>query len=104
MNSEEVAQLVQKDIGGDYDRSNPHGVDLRKCLVTPQKMRFFIDMDSEQQEEHWLVLEEIPGGGGYQIVYDEDSGLFGLATFDINTRRSYFLGLHGTFLETLAAM
>ena len=103
MNSEDVAQLVRKEISEDYDRPNPHGVDLRKGLVTPKKLRFFIDMDSEQQEEHWLVLEEIPGGG-YQIVYDEDSGLFGLATFDVNTKRSYFLGLYGNFLETLAAM
>lgn len=60
-------------------------------------------MDTGRQVEHWLVLEETPGGG-YQIVFDEDSGQFGLATFDVGTRRDYFPGLYGNFLETLDAM
>ena len=105
MNSEGVAQIVRKEINDDWDHSNHHGVDLRKCLVQPQKMRFYLDMSSDKQEEYWLVLEEIPeDGSGYKIVFDENTGMFGLATSDVKTDKNYFIGLYGNFLETVDAM
>lgn len=104
MTGEEVAQLVREEIGEDWSHPNPHGVDLRESLVAPQKVRLFVDMDTDRQVEHWLVLEESARRGGYLIVFDEDSRRFGLATFDVTTKRCYFLGLYGSFLETLDAM
>lgn len=52
----------------------------------------------------WLVLEEMPEDKSrYKIVFAEQSGMFGLATDNIHGR-DVFLGLYGTFLETLESM
>ena len=105
MNSEDIAQIVLKEIGDDWNHSNHHGVELRKCLVQPQKMCFYLDTNSEKQEEYWLVLEDIPeDGSGYKIVFDENTSMFGLATSDVKSNRNYFIGLYGNFLETVDAM
>jgi hypothetical protein len=39
----------------------------------------FVDFRSEKFE-CWVVLNEIPGGDGYLVVYNESEDLFGLGT------------------------
>lgn len=100
----EVSKIIEHEIGGDWDRPNPHGVDLRTCLVTPECRMFTDPVDDTQTCKLWLVLEEEPKTrGGYKIVFDEVSGQFGLAITDQHGR-DVFLGYYGTFLETLDGM
>ncbi len=81
MTSKEVASLVETQLGGEWDRTNLHGIDLRTCLTTPQKPTFFWAGD-EEPIDAWLVLREDPqGGDGYAVVFDEGSEQFGLAQF-----------------------
>jgi dihydropteroate synthase len=104
MNSSEVSDYVKREIGSDWERSNAHGVNLRACLVQPQRRRFRDSFSECQMLDLWVVLEETPQTHlGYEIVFDEDNGTFGLATFD-KMGDEVFLGYYGTFIETLDAM
>ena len=104
MSSAEVADLVAAEIGGDWSLSNAHGVDLKKCLVTPVRRVYEDSFKEGSTVELWLVLEELPAdGSGYQIVFDESARRFGLATSS-RSGRDVFLGLYGNFIETLEAM
>ena len=103
MTSKEVAALVEMQIGGDWNRTNLHDVDLRTCLTTPQKLTFLWAGD-EEPIDAWLVLREDPqGGDGFAVVFDEGSGQFGLAQFAIGYEPC-LLGLYGNFFEALKAM
>jgi hypothetical protein len=103
MNAEEVAALVKAEIGDQWEQSNAHGVDLRTCIVTPEK-KSYTDGVGEKAYELWLVLEEDPKERkGYKIVFDHEQRLFGLATTQRNGP-DVFLGFYGTFLETLESM
>lgn len=108
MTSDNVRQLVQQDIGGDWQRSNAHGCDLRRCLVTPVLFEYD-DIGIRQPDAPagvvrlWLVLEESPESrDGYKIVFSEQTGMYGLAV--PGTERDVFIGFYGTFLETYEAM
>jgi hypothetical protein len=103
MNSEEVAAVVKAEIGNRWGESNAHGVDLRTCVVTPEK-KTYVDGISERVIDLWLVLEEdAKERKGYKIVFDEVQRLFGLATTQRNGP-DVFLGFYGTFMETLESM
>jgi hypothetical protein len=85
MTAFEVRALVEDQIAERWDEINPRGISLRQTLVPPQRMRFtrwfvgdgavaFTNIDA------WLVLEERPKtSDGYKIIYDEQTGKFGLA-------------------------
>ena len=104
MTADEIEDLIRKEIGDLWNISNAHGVDLKKCLVKPEKHTFTDSLTQHTQLELWLVLEELPDTrGGYQIVFDERTQMFGLATTDVKTGRIY-LGPYGSFLETLEGM
>ena len=99
MTAAELSALLESEIDGNWSLSNAHGVDLRRCLVEPQKRMYRDSMDGASRLQLWLVLEEDPAShSGYEIVFDDQSMTFGLATGDL------FLGLYGTFLETLENM
>jgi hypothetical protein len=103
MNSQNIRSLIENEIGGNWDQSNAHGIDLRTCLVTPERRRY-IDAGGRETIELWLVLEEDPSERkGYKIVFDESAGRFGLATTQQNGP-DVFLGLYGSFMKTLEAM
>src|SRR5688572_17185680 len=36
MPADEVRTIVEAEIGDDWSRDNPHGVDLRECVITPR--------------------------------------------------------------------
>jgi hypothetical protein len=57
----------------------------------------------KRPSELWLVLRETPGSaGGYLVVFDAERGMFGLAIDCAPTPG--FIGLYGSFTETLAGM
>jgi hypothetical protein len=106
MTPAEVRAIVEAEIGDDWERKNPHGVDLRTCVMTPRKVtcrNTFPKFNAGEPLEMWIVLEETPGkNDGYLIVFDEQERKFGLADWDVDT--PVFLGFHGTFLNTLDGM
>lgn len=100
----EVRALVHDQIGGQWDRRNLHGCDLRECLVEPPERLALVRADDETDTEGWLVLQEDPGGGpGYAVVYHEASAGFGLVQF-AEGYAPCILGLHRTFFEAFDAM
>ena len=105
MKASEVSEIVEREIDGNWSVTNAHGVDLKRCLVVPPMKRVYEDSFKEGETiELWLVLEEIPESkSGYKVIFDEESGMFGLAT---SGRRAndVFIGFYGTFLETLEGM
>jgi hypothetical protein len=104
MTSSEVKNRIEQEIGGEWEHSNAHGVDLRTCLVHPERQRFLDCTDEDRAVDLWLVLEEDPKTrGGYKIVFDEDNAMCGLAIADQNGR-AVFLGYYGDFITTLDAM
>ena len=104
MTPDEVAGVILDEIATGRTVSDAHGVDLRRCLVTPPRKRVYLDsFDEDAPTELWLVLEENPDDhSGYEIVYDDIRNTFGLA---ITTKDApVFIGYYGTFLNTLEAM
>jgi hypothetical protein len=106
MTSSEVRALVEAEIGGEWDRVNPHGVDLAVSVVEPRRVRCrntFPKLDGGAPLDLWLVLEEVPGSrNSYVIVFDERNGKFGLGVW--SSDEVVFIGYHGTFMETLDGM
>ena len=103
MESGEILTLIELEIAGDWSHTNAHGVNLRTCLVTPEKKLYHLHPNGTQ--ELWLVLEEDPTTrGGYKIVYDDVRKEFGLATADISDPIDFYLGPYGSFFKTLDAM
>jgi hypothetical protein len=102
----EVSELIHQEIAGNWAQTNSHGVDLKSCLVPPRQVKCrntFPSFNKGKPLKLWIVLEEHPGSrDGYLIVFDEQSGKFGLA--DWGTDEPVFLGFHGSFLNTLAGM
>lgn len=99
MTSSEVSRIIEEEIGGDWSRSNLHGVDLKRCLVLPIKQIYEDSFVKGESLSLWLVLEENPDTkDGYKIIFGEESAQFGLAI------QTIFIGYYGTFLETLAGM
>ena len=105
MKASEVSEIVEREIDGNWSLSNAHGVNLQKCLIAPPVKRVYEDSFKEGEAlEMWLVLEEIPEDKtGYKIVFDEESGMFGLAISGKHDN-DVFIGFYGTFLETLEGM
>ncbi len=106
MTPDEVRAIVEAEIGNDWSRKNPHGVDLRACLVTPRVVscqNTFPQLEGGRPLDLWIVLEETPGKkDGYLIAFDERKHKFGLA--DWNGDIPVFLGYHGSFMDTLEGM
>jgi hypothetical protein len=104
MTSSEVTELIVQEIGADWRHTNAHGVDLRACLVTPERRTYCDPINDARKFDLWLVLVEHPDTrAGYKIVFDERDRSFGLAMTD-QRGCDVFLGSYGTFMETLDAM
>ncbi|MDA1195099.1 MAG: hypothetical protein O2894_07930 [Planctomycetota bacterium] len=109
MTPADVATLIDRQIAAGWDpdspRQNPHGVELKRCLVVPPERRTFLDsFNSNQPIDLWLVLREDPDSkDGYEVVFCEEEGEFGLAVPDGN-KPGTLIGIYGSFPETLASM
>jgi hypothetical protein len=106
MTAAKVRQIVEREIGGDWSRTNAHGCDFKRCLVEPHLAEFEDcgHPGASEMLKLWVVLEEDPDTcRGYQIVFEEDSGKFGLACPGLNG--PVYLGPYaGGFLGTFDAM
>jgi hypothetical protein len=109
MTADAVRELVEREVAGQWSPSNAHGSELRQCLAPPV-LREYDDRragrpltDPPPVVHLWLVFAGEPRGlGGYQIVYDELAGLFGLAVS--GAARDVFIGHYGSFLDTFRGM
>jgi hypothetical protein len=111
MDSDDVASLVRNQIAGRISLPNSHGVDLSLCLVSPTAIRVIHRSVRDGRledavEKVWLVLEENPlKKDGYKIVFNEQRGMFGLASNGFETDRYPILcGYYGDFPTTLESM
>jgi hypothetical protein len=111
MKGEDLAEIVRKQIGGNWSRSNWHGVDLAHSLVSPTKISVIDRRVSDGTIKDkvipvWLVLEEsVEKRDGYKIVFDEKTGHFGLATPGFSSDAHPVLcGWYGDFMTTFEAM
>jgi hypothetical protein len=103
MTGEQVRSRVERAIGGQWHRSNLHGVDLRQALVAPERIGF-VWPDGAPAPDLWLVLREHPApDGGYAVLYDEGSDQFGLAQLAEGYAPCCF-GLYGDFFDAFEAM
>jgi hypothetical protein len=108
MNREEVKAIVDREIrlgwNGEDPGENPHGIALARCLLrVPERRTYLNSFEGNRSVDMWLVLEEDPERhAGYEVVFDEASGEFGLAIQ--GTDRSVFIGFYGSFRETLRGM
>jgi hypothetical protein len=108
MSPQEIRDLIEADIDGDWSRTNLHGVELKtRLLKTPTLCSYNNSwFDGKAPEtptnkltiELWLVLEEDPTSCGYSIVFNPDKNMFGLSV------DKTFIGYYGSFLDTFAAM
>ena len=103
MTCTEITDIILDEIKGGFERSNFHGVNLKKALLTPVKQKYISAQDNSISFELWTVLEETEDQSGYTIFYDAEERNFGLGMKSEDNKLLY-LGNYGSFLETLNAM
>lgn len=103
MTSQEVKDIINKELEGQSDLTNAHGVNLNECLIEPIKESYLSSIDESIKMELWTVLEESTDRSGYKITLDETESTFGLG---IMTDKDELMdiGTYGTFIDTLKGM
>jgi hypothetical protein len=98
----EIKQAIFDELN-ERDINSWHGItkeNVDQLLVEPTVIEL-VDVLG-QRNKYWLVLDEQPGDtkNGYQVVYDERDGLFGLATKTAIQSKEVGLlvGLYGSFV------
>lgn len=100
MKPADITKIIEDELKDSVGISNPHHIDLKKCLVIPAKQVFKDSFNKNKDVSFWLVLEESPDTkDGYKIIYDEETKYFGLVTAN-----NIFIGMYGSFGDTLNAM
>jgi hypothetical protein len=103
MTSQEVKNIIEKELEGHSDLTNAHGINLNECLIEPIKESYLSSADESITFELWTVLEESTDRSGYKITFDESDGTFGLGIMT-NKNELMDIGIYGTFLDTLKGM
>jgi hypothetical protein len=109
MSPEALRKKIEEELGGNWERSNPHQIDLKQCLLQRPIQKVYEnslhrpdlpdDPDNTRLLLLWLVLKEDPiDDGKYAIVYNERAKIFGLAV------GKTLIAFYGSFIDTLAAM
>jgi len=101
MNPEQLKSLIDDQISNhNFKYWRPE--QISKGRVVPKIISCCDPSNNDEPEDFWLVFVE-GDGNGYQVVFDEDWNEFGLATA-AKYGGYIFLGIYGTFPETLDAM
>ena len=103
MTSQEVQNIIKKELAGQSDLSNVFGLNLKECLIEPIKQAYISSTDSNVTFNLWTVLEESEDQTGYKITFDEDDQTFGLGILT-DKDELMDIGTYGTFIETLKGM
>ncbi len=110
MTADDVRKLVLEQIDDEWEETNSHGVDLRSALVKLRRTKM-IDRRVRQGKlkdalaDVWIVLEELPDGGGYTVFYDDDRTEFGLASDGFpDDEHLVICGYYGDFWNAFKGM
>ena len=102
MTAAELRDRVEAEIAQRWDCTNAHHCDLRRCLVAPHQAEFE-EFQGPEKVRLWIVLEENPETrDGYKVVFDERTGMFGLAL--AGETAPFYVGPYGTFVVAFEAM
>ena len=111
MTKDMIEQMIIKKIQDELD-SNKQEKNLilrnfpNSLLTNPLRKDFYNDW-SKKLEDYWIVFDEMPNDSkeGYLIIYDESTDEFGLAMkTSMISDKGIFIGLHGSFIDTLIDM
>lgn len=103
MTGKEIKDIIAKELEGQSELTNAHGLNIGNSLIDPVK-EFYCDMlDESVIKELWTVLEELPDRSGYKITFNETEKTFGLG---IMTDKDQLMdiGNYGTFLKAFRGM
>ncbi len=103
MTSQEVRDIIKKELEGLTNLSNSHGLNLNECLIEPVKETYVSSIDESIKLELWTVLEESADRSGYKITFDETDGSYGLGMMT-DKNELMDIGTYGTFLDALKGM
>lgn len=103
MTPKEIAQLIEKEINGDWSISNLHGCDLKKCLIRPKRRTLNFHNGIR---DTWIVLEEDPINlDKFMIYFDEETNKFGLAERSESSKYYGFVcNSYDTFIAAFKSM
>lgn len=110
MDSSDVRKLVEAEIAGRWDETNPHNVDLRTAIVRPSQTQMILRLVQkgkikDSTVDVWVVLRELADGDGYIIFYDEAREQFGLASSGFpSDPHPVICGYYGDFWTTFQGM
>ncbi len=108
MTGEELKSRIASDIAENPSFQGSHGItgeNVAEYLLEPF-LETFVDFRSKEIE-CWVVLDEIPGGDGYLVVYNESEDLFGLGTKTslISKEPGLLLAFYGpSFVDAIESM
>lgn len=111
MTPQEISTIIGEQIKSEKIISW-HGindVNLSEFLIQPNQKIYFIWAEKKLKRV-WLVFDELPANvtEGYQVIYDEEHEMFGLATkqnlVTDDKNIGVVIGLYGSFVDTLNNM
>ena len=103
MTRQEVKNIINKELEGQSDLTNAHGINLNDCLIAPIKESYLSSVEESITLELWTVLEETTDRSGYKITFDETDCTFGLGIMT-DKNELMDIGTYGTFIDTLKGM
>jgi hypothetical protein len=103
MTTQEVKNIINKELEGQTDLINAHRVNLNECLIEPIKENYLSSVDESITLKLWTVLEESADRSGYKITFNESDSTFGLGIMT-DKNELMDIGTYGTFMETLKGM
>jgi hypothetical protein len=95
MNPSQIESLIRASVGD--SEFNKFGWEFRSKLVLPPVPIEVANPDGSK-EHVFLVLDEIPNGTGYRVVYCPEDNEFGLVT------SGTLIGIYGDFMNALNSM
>jgi len=107
MTPQQVKALVDQEIARDPQRAQPLELDSYCRPALPALTTFKDSWHENRDITLWSILKDdlrAALGNGYEVVYSEEEGLFGLAVGVKDQEKAVLVGFYGSFLETMEAM
>jgi hypothetical protein len=108
MIAEEVASRVDAELNSRSTLESWHRItrDNVACFRVMPTRREFNDATADLRQSLWVVIDECSESqtDGYLVVFDEATGMFGLAAKGGLGQIGTFIGFYGNLIETLNSM
>lgn len=101
----ETPTLIKKKVSDGFAVLAPHLQDwIRHHLIEPRKIRCSTDPEGTIFQDLWLVTDHIgENDSASRVVFDENKRAFGLVC-TLNTGVEWYMGIYGSFSDTVEAM